>query len=343
MSAALNNEAQYANPVPAAIRRQSKRVDDIARQVGMANAPEDPNAVSADAEIPPVAETPTVVPPVHTPPADDFEQKYRTLQGKYDAEVPALRAQINGMERLVATMREPAQREPAPVVPPQNTTVVDIPAADREAFGDDLIEAARRWALAEVSPRLNQLESTIATLKQGQTQIQATTQENSLANARQRSMAWLDADTEIGRNWRPINEDPKFWNGWLLQPDPYSGQQRLQLLREAFDTGQPVRVKAFIKAYLSEHTDAQIPAPQPVHTPAPDAGTGRPTLEELAAPGRGSGPTHVGAQPDKRIWSQANIRAFYRDVQSGAFNGREVEKTRLEQDIFAAAAEGRVR
>ena len=113
------------------------------------------------------------------------------------------------------------------------------------------------------------------------------------------------------------------------------------MLTSAFLAGSYPRVAAFFKAYAQEHTGSQMPAAPAPHTPQP--GTGGPSLEDLAMPGRGTGQTAPGAPADKRIWTSSSIAAFYRDVQKGVFAGRDVDKARLEQDIFSAASEGRVR
>jgi hypothetical protein len=66
-------------------------------------------------------------------------------------------------------------------------------------------------------------------------------------------------------------------------------------------------------------------------------------LEELAAPGRvAASGTNGGASPERRMWTNREIGAFYRDVQRGVFRGRQADKDRIEQDIIDAASEGRV-
>jgi hypothetical protein len=42
------------------------------------------------------------------------------------------------------------------------------------------------------------------------------------------------------------------------------------------------------------------------------------------------------------MWSQAEITAFYRDVQRGVYRGREPERLALEADLIAAPMEGRL-
>ena len=60
-------------------------------------------------------------------------------------------------------------------------------------------------------------------------------------------------------------------------------------------------------------------------------------------PGRINGSAPVGASNEKRVWSQRDITAFYRSIQQGKFEGKAAERLRQEQDIIAAASEGRIR
>jgi hypothetical protein len=44
----------------------------------------------------------------------------------------------------------------------------------------------------------------------------------------------------------------------------------------------------------------------------------------------------------RRVWTNAEIRAFYRDVRLGKYNDRDAERLRIEAEIFAAAKAGRM-
>jgi len=156
-------------------------------------------------------------------------------------------------------------------------------------------------------------------------------------------MAALDRDEQLGPHWRLLNNDPEFL-AWLNQIDPFSGQLRMNLIREAYDQGDVGRVGQFFRSYLTGHT-APSGAVVTAHTPANGQvnGAGRVNLTHLVAPGRSSvSGNNGGAQPEKRIWSRTEIGAFYSDVRRGVYRGREADKLALEQDITAAAREGRV-
>lgn len=345
---------QYENHIPARVRRQSQRADEIARAAGVANAPTDPAATTAPApaaEKTPEPEATTVVAtpgapatappvepaaaasepaPVEAPPAEepDWKQRYRTLQGKYDAELGVMRDEL----RL---LRERAQQPPLAPAAPAAPPPPQISQEDVEAYGEDLIHAARRWAAAEYQPAMQAFEQRIARLEGSTKTIAADTTRATIMQA-------LDADASIGRTWRTTNTDPEFL-AWLRQADPFAGVARGDMLRDAYSRGDVVRTAAFFKAFQAEHTAKQPPATgAPLHTAQP---AGQVSLADLAAPGRmaPAGANASNATPEKRMWTRRDIQSFYAARMNGAYRGREAEANSIEQDIVSAAAEGRIR
>jgi hypothetical protein len=51
----------------------------------------------------------------------------------------------------------------------------------------------------------------------------------------------------------------------------------------------------------------------------------------------------IPADDGKKMWSVAEMDAFYKDVARGDYRGRKDEVARIEADIDKALAEGRVR
>lgn len=331
-------QQEFGNAIPPAVRRAARRADEAARAAGVMNVPEvvdevlnQPIVEHVAAEAPPVE---PVAEPLAAEPVVEWEQRYRTLQGKYDSELPQLRGQVASLERLIANM-QPMSREPTPVPAHTNgaATATIIPPEDVEAYGEELITAARGWARAELQPRIDALEQKFGQLEGGQREIQTLT-------AQQRVQMALDADPALSGKWRQLNNDPDFI-AWTQQVDPFSGQVRQNLLGDAYARGDAARTGRFFTTYLAEHTAVAVAALPAVHTPG--SGAGRPTLEDMAAPGRATGQVAGGAPVEKRIWTNRDIQAFYRDRAAGRWAGREQEAARMEQDLFAAMPEGRVR
>jgi hypothetical protein len=288
------------------------------------------------------------LPPAARRQQDEWEQRYRTLQGKYDSEITGLRSQVAGLERLLSTMQAPQPQASPPQPAPPGP--VRYNEEDVNLFGEDLLGAATRAAEARYAPVINQLQTEIQQLR-GNTQHLAGQQlQNTVFDA-------LDQDPELNGRWRSLNTDRNFLT-WLQSVDEYAGVTRNEMLQNAYANGDSTRTGRFFKRFLAEHTSQppgnsgngyappagqlRFNSQQPQTVSAPNTPQA-PRLEDFAAPGRAAGPGSGGngAQPT-RIWSRGEITAFYRDRTSGRFRGREDDFARLEADIIAAAREGRI-
>jgi hypothetical protein len=188
------------------------------------------------------------------------------------------------------------------------TTDANDPLAD---FTDDPVRQVQNWAKPVVDARVGRLEQQI-----GQLQSDVT---------KERAMAALDADPEIGTKWRSMNSDPRFLE-WVGEMDLLSGVPRVDLMRRAFASGDSERTARFFKAYLL----SKIPTVQ---------------RTQHRLPYEGQSTAHIRAadlQPGRRIWSRAEIARFYSDAARGAYNERPVERQQIEAEILRAAKEGRV-
>ena len=187
-------------------------------------------------------------------------------------------------------------------------------SADRELYGD-LIEDVQRWVAPAIDQRVSDLQRQLGAV---QTQLTAERQ--------LRVQQSLDADSQLGSRWRQLNHDGGFLN-WLEQRDDLSDRKRLDMLRDAYQSGDASRVKNFFASYLmrqvvppSQRTAERLPLEQ-----------GRPTpmvTERDLVP--------------RKIWRREAIARFYEDVRRGRYAGREVEKLRIEKEITAAARERRI-
>lgn len=339
-----DNAAKYAPRVPAAVRRAAARAEELQAQIAAESAPEAAGEVEAAAgqDLPAEQEQPpqrSPEPPQSPVQGDDWQNRYRTLQGKYDHEIPQLRLHIQHLEGLIATMQAPPARDLAP------SPEVEIPEEDYTTYGPDFVDSTRRWARAEVQRDLARQQQQIDELKSYASQTTGD-------RTRDKVRAELSRDPEIGQFWEQMDADPAF-NAWLGDFDPFSGRLRLEMLREAYAGGDAVRTGRFFKAFLNEHTDIlRAPAAPPDQTPYPVTrpsngghygnGAAPMDLSAYAAPGRASNATPGPGAPDRRIWTNRDIQAFYAGRLKGRYRGREAEADRLERDILAAAQEGRV-
>lgn len=330
--------------VPDQIRKQTEKVQQLYTDL---NSDEQPAAASGSGEETVHAGDPdgaakAVTKPSTNEPADggenpeDFAQKYRTLQGKYNAEVPTLTAQVRELtqrldqtHQLLATMQQasPANsgQSAAPVVPKSLLT-----DQEREEYGES-IDIMRKVSEEIVSPYRDEIGRLNSVIQQMQGQVMPRVEQLSRQQTQSAEQGFWASLTDMVPNWREVNDNPDFQT-WLLETDPLTGTTRQSYLDDAQAKLDARRVASFFSAWGG--------------TPGNTAQSNRASqtaseLERQVAPGRGrtsSPPT--GNQ--QKTYTQADVAKFYDDVRKGAYKGRDEDRARTERDIFAAQAEGRI-
>jgi hypothetical protein len=267
-------------------------------------APEPPAAVTPQAPAAPVQPAP--------PPPDPYEQRYKTLQGKYNAEVPALREQVQQLADQLRAVQEARSAQtptqPQPVEP-----------KDLENFGADLVDFVNRVAAMKAAEAVQPLHQRFAGLDE---RVQGVAKET----VESKEAQFYATLNHLAPDWTQINERPD-WLEWLGQVDPVYGLPRQAALDHAIKQLNAERVVRVINAFK-----AQLPPP-----PKPPE-----SLQNQVAPE----PVGTGAAPpvaQKPILAEAAVQRFYKDLAQGKYRGREAEAKALEAQIDAAVAEGRVR
>jgi hypothetical protein len=271
-------------------------------------------------------------------PKEDYEHKYRTLQGMYNAEVPKLQGsireanlKIESMEQMIASMNAaptPARTDD-PAATPRSLTAEEI-----EDYGTDMIDVVKRAAREEFGPEMTRLKEENAQLKQNVSTVAASTAGDARTNL-------FDNLASAVPNWQVMNKDPDFLS-WLGERDAYSGQTRQDMLLVAFENNDGPRVIAFFNGYSQDRNIVRN------NEPAAEVIAPTVSLESLVAPGPASTATanQPGGNPtagEGKIFSTAEVQAFYRDVQRGEFKNDPVGKDRTEKAIIKAGREGRIR
>lgn len=320
--------------LPAQVRKQSEHVQKLQAELTGAAPPSDP---VVDPVVPPVDPNQSAAPPVQPvtqPVSDDFEQKYRTLQGMYNKEVPALRAEVQNLTNLLANLQA-APKPPAPAAPAPATTKTKVVLdSDVEQYGD-AIEVMKRAAREEVAEayeaRIHQLESTIMSLtgKLDKEVVPAVRQVAETQAQYSDQEFWRDLTAAVP-NWREINENEDF-HTWLLETDTLSGLSRQTFLEDAHRKLDVVRVAKFFNEWQG---------PNQQQPPANKSKSSE--LDSQIAPGRAK-TAPPPSQPSDQVVTREQVAKFYNDVASGKYRGRDDEKKKMEANIFAATREGRLR
>ena len=266
------------------------------------------------------------------PNSETFEQRWRTAQGMYNAEVPRLTttnaeltSRVQQLEGLVTSMRTPEPiAEAVAAAPKTNLTEAEV-----EEYGESIdimrkvseeVAGPYREQIANLTQTINQLRGVVPRVEQ----IAATQ-----ANSNEQSF-WSDL-TAVVPAWQDINNNPDF-QSWLLDIDDLTGQTRQVFLDDAQRNLDVGRVAKFFNQWAKNNG---------ITTAQPNRSNATSELEKQVSPGRG----RTTATPDggqKKTYTPKDIADFFNEVRDGKFKGKEEQRNKIESDIFAAQAEGRI-
>jgi hypothetical protein len=229
------------------------------------------------------------------------QARYETLQGKYDAEIRALRAALEAQAAALAPATPPS---PPPAVAAAAAAAqpssLETPPPDREQlvaalkqrygqmFEDDVLQlVADAAALAE--------QQAIQRATQ-QVEMRLTPLQNELSSVRVRAVE-SQLDTTIPE-WRRVVQDPGF-SAWLDTPDPLTRVRRRDVMLQAVQAADAAWVGQIVQAYANATAPASPPAPSPPPPPppAPSASPAAPASPSYAGP---SMPVAPAAPPAPR-------------------------------------------
>jgi hypothetical protein len=268
---------------------------------------------------------------------ETLTQKYRTLQGMYNAEVPRLHSQnkelsgrLQQMEQLLATISaQQATGRPAGAQPQIEPLVTD---KDQEEYGEslDVMRRVTREELIPVAQKIVQIERMLQQLQVNVVpQVKNLTHQQAMT-AEQRF--WMELASMVP-NWKDINDDEDF-KTWLLEVDPLTGISRQTILEDAQNTLDVRRVGNFFRSWLEITGQANAAQNTRRHDAASE-------LERQVTPGKGRS-TGAPTGSNAKTYSPDDIKTFFNDVRQGKYKGREAERDRIERDIFAAQRENRI-
>jgi hypothetical protein len=319
--------------LPAAIQRQLEQAD--ALQASM-TAPETATPATPENDTAPVTEASTPanaqasgdapaaapVPAASQPSSDDaklWEQRYRTLQSKYDVEVPRLHTNLRSAMEKIAVLesaQHAATAEPAKKLVTQQ---------DVDTFGGDLVDLIGRKAQEIAGEQVSALQATVKALeaKLSQTHQRVETSDDGRFFA---DLAGLVPD------YKEVNADPR-WLQWLTVTEPLAGRTRQQLLDEAAAARDVARVARLFGAFKESLVPAQAVQAAQQQQVAQE-------LQRQVAPARSKGASAPVAPQATRVWTSRELNEHYRKVRMGELSPEQA--ARIESEINQAMTEGRI-
>lgn len=235
--------------------------------------------------------------------ARKLQDRYNSLRGKYDAEVPRLNQTVKDMEaRLQALSEENQQlREAAAKSDSEGVTDNDV-----DIYGEDMTNYVGRVAKKTVGPLSAETARMRAELEDMKAQVNAAKRYADASAEREFTRVFDEAIP----NWREQNEDPEFL-AWLKQPIPGYGVPRQVALNGAVSANDAHQAVEIFKDYLREKQQSNGLARQvqPDYT------------RRSAAP--------AGTVP--QVWTQAKVADFYARAQRGEFTTEQYQQ--LEKEL----------
>lgn len=317
--------------LPRQVRAKIDEVEKLEKQLKGEPAPE-PEVVEApevvEPEVPeaePVAEEPQKpepkpeqAEPKKSDEADVWKQKYKTLQGMYDKEVPALHSQVRDLTKqlddLKATLVNAKEEKRK-----QNLVTDD----DVRNFGEDLIEVQRKVArevAAEFEDELAKLRAANEEMQKQLGGTEAKVQQSSFEARLQRLVP----------DFPEVDADPR-WVAWLDEVDPVLRAPRRIVAGQAYSNGDAEGVAHYVNMFKQTI--------QPVEPAQPAAKTKE--LERQIQPSR-SASTSAPASQKGKTYTQSDITGMFKKVVALNSSGRFDEANKLEAEIDSAYTQGRV-
>lgn len=320
--------------LPKQVEEQLKQLEEIEKQLEAAKTPKEaaPNedateAQSAQAEQqdqtkaedpPSTAETKPEKPTEPTVAEETWQQKYKTLKGMYDAEVPRLHAQVKEltaqMARLQSTVEKPTTKEP-------DKPTKLVTDADVQTFGEDLIEVQRKVAREVAMEFRAEIDALKADNEKLREQLNTTGSKVVEASFEQR-LHRLVPDFDA------VNVDPK-WVEWLNEYDPILRGPRKLVAQDAFNRGDADAVADYVSMFKK------------AHAPVEPARSKTEEIERQIQPRRTATGTGQPAPKGKTYTTKDVERMFKQAADLGA-RGKLDEARKLEAEIDAAYMDGRV-
>jgi len=268
-----------------------------------------PTENSGGISAPPAAPAPA---PQNTPSPegdDKWEARFKTLSGKYNAEVPRLHAAIKERDGKLNSLTEEVEALKVKLEAPRESLVKP---EEVNEFGEPLVDLIRRAAREEVQSK----DGEIKELKTKLESLMGTTSANVEVNFYER----------LGQavpDWRIVNDDPEF-HTWLGEVDDLTGYQRQDILLQAEEKRDADRVARFFNAFKKVQKDKSA-----------ESST---SLESQVAPEA----TRTPETPrGKKLWARAEIAEFYARDRRGEYT--EEQATAIDAEIQLAIREQRVR
>jgi len=240
---------------------------------------------------------------------DKWEARYKTLHGKYNAEVPRLHAALKEREGKLESLTEEVEALRSSLAKPKESLVKP---EEVNEFGEPLVDLIRRAAREEVSGK----DDEITKLKKRIESFEAQTVQT-------KEVGFFEKLVQMVPDWMAVNDDPDF-HAWLGEVDEFTGYQRQDILSQAEEKRDADRVARFFNAFKKVQQDTAAASSQ--------------SLESQVAPMTTRTPE---APKGRKIWTRGEVADFYARARGGEYS--DEQEAAIENEIQLAIRERRIR
>lgn len=328
--------------LPKQVQAQADALQQFEQQVAAARAaqepkPDEPPDSPKDPEGTAPAPAPAPAPAEAPKPTDDdsstWRQRYLSLQGQYNSQVPALQQQVQTLTESVAQLTQQLKAKEAP--PPEALPEPElVTKKDVDAFGEDLVDLARRIAKDEFGKReskyIKQIEALQGQLAEAKGQVGEVVQ-STAASAQERFFEALDARMPGWDNVQKTSECQE----WLGTRIPGTTATWDMALKDAAAKRDVKTVLEVFEVFFQKH-----PNLNPNKPAAPAPSQAKQELQRQVAPSKSTASTPTANT--KRTYTGAEYQTESMRLLRLMQKGQAEEAGRLDAELNAALAEGRV-
>ena len=286
--------------------------------------------------------TPAVTVPVEKPPEkttpEPWEGRYKTLQGKYDAEVPRLFSEISSLKNQLAQAVRPQVQTPPPPPPSAGPLNIKTILAGDKALEEQLATFSEDYPeVSELLVKLTERAATVTNQRVNEA-VNAQVQTVQEFQAETRSQHYWDVVNQELPDWQATRDDPAFAS-WLNEIDPYAGVSRADLTQDAIQKFDAHRVINIYKGFRA--TKENQPPTSTASSPSSNIPPVNPA-DALVAPPSGSRSAPASTPIKETPITSAYIKQFYNDAAKGKYRAKDKEFQIIEARINHAVAAGKV-
>lgn len=308
--------------LPRAVLEAEKRADELLAQLNGAQQQQpqegeivanDPSPDQEQAQLDAVPAEPAKEPtPVDAPVAQEdttWESRYKSLRGKYDAEVPRLAAGNRELTARLQSIEKEIEAVKAAKATPKESLVKP---EEIQEFGEPLVDLIRRAARDEVSLKDAEIQALHSKLERFEA-----------SSTKTQEIDFYERLRTSVPDWEELNRNEGFLK-WLSEYDELTEVQRQDSLDDAVRNNDAMRAARFFNKW-KEMSGKQAAAASK-------------SMESQVVP---STSTVSTPPPGKKIWTRPEIQNFYEKARRGDISDKDM--VAIEADILAAQLEKRIR